>query len=32
MAAIKEYEKSLSRALIEELSSIDGVKVWGVTV
>ena len=31
MAAIKEYEKSLSRALIEGLSSIDGVKVWGIT-
>jgi len=31
MAAIKEYEKGLSRALIEGLSSIDGVKVWGIT-
>ncbi len=31
MTAIKEYEKSLSRALIEGLSSIDGVKVWGIT-
>ncbi len=31
MAAIKEYEKSLSRALIEGLSSIDRVKVWGIT-
>ncbi|HKZ84317.1 MAG TPA: cysteine desulfurase-like protein [Anaerolineae bacterium] len=31
MMAIMKYEKSLSRALIEGLSSIDGVKVWGVT-
>jgi cysteine desulfurase family protein (TIGR01976 family) len=31
MAAIKEYEKGLSRALIEGLSSIEGMKVWGIT-
>jgi len=31
MTAIKEHEKALSRALIEGLSSIDGVKVWGIT-
>jgi len=31
MTAIKEHEKELSRALIEGLSSIDGVKVWGIT-
>ena len=31
MAAIKEYEKGLSRALIEGFASIDGVKVWGIT-
>jgi len=31
MAAIKEHEKSLSRVLIEGLSSIEGVKVWGIT-
>lgn len=31
MTAIKENEKELSRALIEALSSIDGVKVWGIT-
>ena len=31
MAAIKEHEKELSRALIEGLSPIDGVKVWGIT-
>ncbi len=31
MAAIKEYEKGLSRALIEGLLSIEGVKVWGIT-
>ncbi len=31
MSAIKDYEKTLSRALIEGLSSIDGVKIWGIT-
>jgi len=31
MMAIKEYEKGLSRALIEGLLSIPGVKVWGMT-
>jgi cysteine desulfurase family protein (TIGR01976 family) len=31
MTAIKEYEKSLSRALIEGLSSIKGLHVWGIT-
>jgi cysteine desulfurase family protein (TIGR01976 family) len=31
MTAIKELEKELSRALIQGLSSIDGVKVWGIT-
>jgi cysteine desulfurase family protein (TIGR01976 family) len=31
MTAIREYEKDLSRALIEGLSPIDGVKVWGIT-
>ncbi|HLF25943.1 MAG TPA: cysteine desulfurase-like protein [Anaerolineae bacterium] len=31
MTAIKEYEQKLSRALIEGLSSIAGVKVWGIT-
>jgi len=31
MTVIKEHEKELSRALIEGLSSIDGVKVWGIT-
>jgi len=31
MTAMKEYEKTLSRALIEGLSSIKGVHVWGVT-
>jgi len=31
MSAIKEHEKEMSRALIEGLSSIGGVKVWGIT-
>jgi cysteine desulfurase family protein (TIGR01976 family) len=31
MEGIHEYEKELSRALIEGLASIDGVKVWGIT-
>jgi cysteine desulfurase family protein (TIGR01976 family) len=31
LMAIKNYEKSLSRALIEGLSSIKGVHVWGIT-
>jgi cysteine desulfurase family protein (TIGR01976 family) len=31
MTWIKEHERPLSRALIEGLLSIDGVKVWGVT-
>ena len=31
MTAIKEHEKSLSRALIEGLSSIKGLHIWGIT-
>lgn len=31
MTAIKDYEKSLSRALIEGLAAIKGVHIWGVT-
>ena len=31
MTALKEYEKSLSRALIEGLSSIKGLHIWGIT-
>ncbi len=31
MAAIKEYEQGLSRALIEGLSSIKGLHIWGIT-
>ncbi|MGH2593510.1 MAG: cysteine desulfurase-like protein [Anaerolineae bacterium] len=31
MMAIKEYEKDLSRAFIEGLSTIDGLKIWGIT-
>ena len=31
MTAIKDYETQLSRALIEGLSSIDGLKIWGIT-
>ncbi len=31
MTAIKEYEQSLSRALIEGLSAIKDVHVWGIT-
>ncbi|HZY42178.1 MAG TPA: aminotransferase class V-fold PLP-dependent enzyme, partial [Anaerolineae bacterium] len=31
MTAIKEYEKSLSRGLIEGLSSIKGLHIWGIT-
>ncbi len=31
MTAIKDYEKSLSRALIEGLSSIKGLHIWGIT-
>ena len=31
MTAIKEYEQSLSRALIERLSSIKGLHIWGIT-
>jgi selenocysteine lyase/cysteine desulfurase len=31
MTAMKEYEKSLSRALIAGLSSIKGLHIWGIT-
>jgi cysteine desulfurase family protein (TIGR01976 family) len=31
MRAIKEYELTLSRALIEGLSSIKGLHIWGIT-
>ena len=31
MMTMKEYEKTLSRALIEGLSAIKGVHVWGIT-
>jgi cysteine desulfurase family protein (TIGR01976 family) len=31
MTAMKEYEKALSRALIEGLSSIKGLHIWGIT-
>ena len=31
MAAIKEYEKTLSARLIEGLQQVKGVKIWGVT-
>jgi selenocysteine lyase/cysteine desulfurase len=31
MTALKEYERSLSRALIEGLSSIKGLHIWGIT-
>src|SRR5512147_2164610 len=31
MTSIKEYEKTLSRALIEGLSSIKGLHIWGIT-
>ena len=31
MAAIKEYEQTLSRALIEGLSAIKGLHIWGIT-
>ena len=31
MTAIKEYELGLSRALIEGLSSITGLHIWGIT-
>jgi cysteine desulfurase family protein (TIGR01976 family) len=31
MTTMKEYEKSLSRALIEGLSSIKGLHIWGIT-
>ncbi|MBP7688811.1 MAG: cysteine desulfurase-like protein [Thermoflexales bacterium] len=31
MTAMKEYEKALSRALIEGLSSINGLHIWGIT-
>jgi cysteine desulfurase family protein (TIGR01976 family) len=31
MTAIKEYEQTLSRALIEGLSSINGLHIWGIT-
>jgi cysteine desulfurase family protein (TIGR01976 family) len=31
MTAIKEYEQSLSAALIEGLSSIKGLHIWGIT-
>ncbi len=31
MTAMKEYEKTLSRALIEGLSAIKGLHIWGIT-
>jgi cysteine desulfurase family protein (TIGR01976 family) len=31
MTAMKEYEQSLSRALIEGLSTIKGLHIWGIT-
>jgi cysteine desulfurase family protein (TIGR01976 family) len=31
MTGIREHEKALSRALLEGLSSIPGLKVWGIT-
>jgi cysteine desulfurase family protein (TIGR01976 family) len=31
MTAMKEYEQALSRALIEGLSSIKGLHIWGIT-
>jgi cysteine desulfurase family protein (TIGR01976 family) len=31
MTVLKEYEKSLSRALIEGLSAIRGLHIWGIT-
>jgi cysteine desulfurase family protein (TIGR01976 family) len=31
MTTIKEYEQSLSRVLIEGLSSIKGLHIWGIT-
>jgi len=31
MTAIKDYEQTLSRALIEGLSSIKGLHIWGIT-
>jgi cysteine desulfurase family protein (TIGR01976 family) len=31
MTAMKEYEQTLSRALIEGLSSIKGLHIWGIT-
>ena len=31
MTAMKEYEKTLSRALIEGLFSIKGLHIWGIT-
>ena len=31
MTAIKEYELTLSRALIEGLSAIKGLHIWGIT-
>jgi len=31
LTAIKNYEKSLSRALIEGLSAIKGLHIWGIT-
>jgi len=31
MAAMKEYEQTLSRALIEGLSAIKGLHIWGIT-
>jgi cysteine desulfurase family protein (TIGR01976 family) len=31
MTTLKEYEQSLSRALIEGLSSIKGLHIWGIT-
>ncbi|MBI5565890.1 MAG: aminotransferase class V-fold PLP-dependent enzyme [Chloroflexi bacterium] len=31
MTAMKEYEMTLSHALIEGLSSINGLHIWGIT-
>ncbi len=31
MALIEEYERTLSRALIEGLSSVKGLHIWGIT-
>ncbi|MEW6368605.1 MAG: cysteine desulfurase-like protein [Acidobacteriota bacterium] len=31
MSAIRTHEQGLSRALIEKLSGIDGLRIWGIT-